>query len=322
MTRAIGLRAALWIALGLLATGCKRAEKEANPYVVAPPDVSAQIHALGEDALTADDAAEQLEQMGPTVIPALAAALAREPKDVRQKAVEVLEQVGTPAAVPPLLAAAEHDADDEVRSDALRALGTIGDPRGLPLVEAALGDPKLLIRGAAITGCAGLCTSPQAIGRLAEIAIHDESPAAAQAARATLAAIRNKGPAEEHAVRAAIEARRPASLPTTASADERTQAALLASVIDGQAAVPALAAAVPTASPAVQRQAAFALGNLGDGTSVASLRALLASPDPNVQAYAYDALRGLKERGVDGADAVLAAYAGPKPSRRLGPPEF
>src|SRR5262249_28855153 len=210
MTRAIGLRAALWIALGLLAVGCKRDEKEANPYIVAPPDVSAQIHALGEDTMTADDAAEQLEQMGPVVIPALAAALVREPKDVRQKAGEGLETVGTPAAVPPVLAAAEHDADDDVRSDALRALGTIGDPRGRPLVEAALGDPKLSIRGAGITSCANLCTSPQAIERLADIAVHDESPAAARAARATLATIRKKGPTEDQVVRSAIERRRPA----------------------------------------------------------------------------------------------------------------
>jgi hypothetical protein len=60
------------VAVGLLAIGCKREEKEANPYVVAPPDLSAQIHARGEDEITADDAAEQFEQMGPIVIPALA----------------------------------------------------------------------------------------------------------------------------------------------------------------------------------------------------------------------------------------------------------
>ena len=46
------------------------------------------------------------------------------------------------------------------------------------------------------------------------------------------------------------------------------------------------------------------------------------TPDGNVQAYAYDALRGLGARGIDGADAALASYSGPKPARRLGPPEF
>src|SRR5215813_12627184 len=217
----------------MLAAGCKREEKEANPYVVAPPDLSAQIHALGEETLTADEAAEELERMGPAVIPALAAALTREPDDVREKAVEVLEQIGTPAAVPPLLAAAQHDTDDDVRAAALRALGSIGDPRGRPLVEAALGDPKLLIRGAGVAGCAGLCTNPEAIERLADIAVHDDSPALAQAARATLAALRGKGPAAEQAVRAATERRRPASLPAAATADERARAALLAAGIDG-----------------------------------------------------------------------------------------
>jgi HEAT repeat protein len=313
---------AVCMAVGLLVTACKREEKERNPYVVAPPDVSAQIHALGEDAITADDAAQQLEQMGPIVVPALAAALAREPADVRQKAVEVLAQIGTAEAVPPLLAAAEHDADDGVRGDALRALGTIGDPRGRTVVEAALDDPNLVIRGAAIEGCAGLCTDPKAVDRLADIAVHDESPAAAQAARTSLTAIQRKGATEEQAVRAALERRRPDLLPPAATADERTLAALLASVIDGAAAMPAVVAALPGASPAVQRQAAFVLGGLGDASSIPSLRALLGSPDGNVQAYAYDALRGLGGRGIDGADAALAAYSGPKPARRLGPPEF
>lgn len=306
----------------VLAAGCKREEKEANPYVVAAPDLSAQIHALGEDELTADNAVEQLAQLGPIVIPALAAALEREPNDVRLKAVEVLEHVGTAAAVPPLLAAAERDADDAVRADALRALGTIGDPRGRPLVEAALGDSKLVIRGAAIAGCAGLCTGPQTIDRLADIAIHDESPIAAQAARAALTALRTKGPTEEQAVRAAIERRRPALLPPTATPDERALAALLAAALDGPAAVPPLVAALPGASPATQRQVAFLLGRVGDATAVAPLRVLLASPDRSVQAYAYDALRGLGERGIDGTDGALGAYAGPKLSGRLGPPEF
>jgi hypothetical protein len=61
--------------------------------------VSAQIHALGEDEITAA-AAEQLERMGPIVVPALAAALAREPTDVRQKVVEVLAQIATPEVLP------------------------------------------------------------------------------------------------------------------------------------------------------------------------------------------------------------------------------
>src|SRR5262245_52571297 len=266
--------AAVLVAVGLLAIGCKREAKEANPYVVAAPDLSAQIHALGEDEITADDAAEQLEQMGPIVIPALAAALGREPTDVRDKVVEVLAQIGTPEAVPPLLGAAEHDADDGVRAGALRALGTIGDARGRAVVEAALDDQKLVVRGAAINGCAGLCTDPKAIERLADIAVHDESPAAAQAARASLAAIRSRGVNEEQAVRAAVGRRRPDALPPEATADERALAALLVSGLDGPAAIPAILAALPGASPAIQRQAAFVLGGLGDASSITSLRAL------------------------------------------------
>jgi HEAT repeat protein len=126
--------------------------------------VSDKIRALGEETVTADDAIEQLEQLGPAVIPALAAALAREPQDVRQRVVEILTAIGTEAAVPPLLVAA-GDADEDVRADALRGLGAIGDARGRAAIEAALADPRLTVRVGGIMGCAGVCSSPETIER-------------------------------------------------------------------------------------------------------------------------------------------------------------
>src|SRR5215471_15919959 len=124
---------------GLVVVACRHESErsgDAAPYVVRV-DVSDKIHDLGEETITADEAVEQLEQLGPAVIPALAAALTREPRDVRQRAVEVLAAIGTEAAVPPLLAAAA-DADEDVRADALRGLGAVGDPRGRATIEAAL----------------------------------------------------------------------------------------------------------------------------------------------------------------------------------------
>jgi HEAT repeat protein len=123
-------RTAARLALAALAVvscgqGPERSD-EARPYAVQL-DVAPQIRALGEETLTADEAGEQLAAFGPAVIPALAAALQRESDDVRQKGVEVLSTIGTPAAVPPLLAAAEGDTDPEVRGDALHALGTLAD---------------------------------------------------------------------------------------------------------------------------------------------------------------------------------------------------
>jgi HEAT repeat protein len=137
-------------------------------------DLTPQIRAFGEDTATADEAGEQVAAIGPAAIPALAAALTHEPRDVRQKAVEVLTTIGTAAAVPPLLQAAQHDDDVDVRADAVNALGTLGAERGRAVVEAMLADSHAPIRGGAVMACASLCTSGAAITRLADIAVMDD----------------------------------------------------------------------------------------------------------------------------------------------------
>jgi HEAT repeat protein len=291
----------------------------AAPYVVRV-DVSDQIHALGEETITADDAVEHLEQLGPAVIPALAAALVREPRDVRQRVVEVLTAIGTDAAVPPLLVAV-GDADEDVHADALRGLGAIGDARGRAAIEEALADPRLTVRVGGIMGCAGVCTSRETIERLADMAIHENDPAVALAAQKTLAAIRAKGPTEDQTVRAAIDRRRPSTLPDDAPADQRALAAIFTADLDGAAGIPALLAVLGAASPPLQRQVTWRLGSAGDARAVGALAGLLAVPDPAVRAYAYDALVKLRDRGVDGARDAVAGYAGPKPLGPLSPPE-
>jgi HEAT repeat-containing taxis protein len=307
---------------GLAVVACRHdAERSGDtaPYVVRV-DVSDKIHALGEETITADDAVEQLEQLGPAVIPALAAALTREPRDVRQRAVEVLAALGTEAAVPPLLAAAA-DADEDVRADALRGLGAIGDPRGRAPIEAALADPRLTVRVGGIMGCAGLCTDHESIERLADMAIHEKDPAVALAAQETLARIRAKGPVEDQAVRSALDRRRPAALPSSASADERALAAIFAADLDSADGIPALVATLESASPPLQRQVAWRLGGAGDERAVGALAPLLDATDPMVRAYAYDALVKLRDRGIDGAGGAAARYAGPKPLGLLSRPE-
>ncbi len=295
---------------------------EASPYVVQV-DLGPQIRAFGDETATADEAGEQLAAMGAAAIPALAVALEREPsRDIRQKTVEVLATIGTAAALPPLLQAAGHDADEDVRADALRALGTLGDERGRAPLERALADERVTIRVGGVMGCATLCTTPAAIERLADIAVHDDNAAVGLAARATLATLRGKGAAEDQAVRAAVDRRRPVTLPASARPDERALAALLASDLDGAAAVPALLASVAQASPPLQRQIAWRCGALGDDRCTAALAGLLSAGDPLVQAYAYDALAKLRDRGVDAAAPALADYRGRKPPRPLSAPEF
>jgi HEAT repeat protein len=326
LARSQAVRRGARLALAVLAVAsCGRSAREsehrveASPYLVTV-DLAAQIRELGEETLTADEAGEQLAALGPAAIPALAAALEREPDDVRQKAVEVLSVIGTAAAVPPLLAAADGDASLDVRGDALRALGTMGDARAVPVLEKALADERLPIRAGGVVGCATLCTSPQAIDRLADIAISDQDGAVALAARASLAAIRRTGPAADRLVRSALERRRPAALAAGATPDVRALAALLASDIDGDDSLPALVAGLG-ASPMLQRQIAWRLGAIGDARCVAPLGALLASGDPTVRLYAYDALVKLDARGVTEARDAAAAYAGPKPRAPLAAPD-
>lgn len=300
----------------LLLAGCDR---PSDPYHVQV-DVGPQIRAFAEDTLTADEAGEQLVRLGPAVIPALAAALEREPVDVRLKAVEVLATIGSPDAVPALARTAEHDDDDDVRGDALRALGTIGDARGRGLAEAALDDERLAVRAGGVTACATLCTSPDAIERLADRALHDPNVSVALAARTSLRAIGERAGAAT--TRRAVDARRPEMLPADTPADARALAALLASDVDGTAATGVLVAALPAASPPLQRQVAWRLGTIGDARAVDGLRALRASPDRDVRRYAVDALVKLRERGVDAATEALATDDGARPVDPLPRPEY
>jgi len=315
-----GIAALALVALAIL--GCGREQERAaadKPYVVQV-DVGPQIHALGDETIAADEAVEQLTALGPAAIPALDAALRREPDDVRQKAVEALSAIGTAAAVPALLAAAEGDASLDIRGDALRALGSIGDERATAALETALADQRLPIRAGGVVGCATLCTSPSAIERLGDIAISDPDMSVALAAGSALAAIREKGPTQEQLVRAAIERRRPAALPGDASPNTRALSALLVSDLQDDKGVPALLAGLD-ATPFLQRQIAWRLGTVGDASCVPRLRALFESPDPVVRTYAYDALVKLESRGVQEAAPAVAAYAGPKPRAPLGAPD-
>ncbi len=308
---------AIVAALLLLASACARDEPAADPYVVTV-DVGAHIRAFGEETITADEAGDHLVLLGPAVVPALAAALEREPKDVRTKAVEVLATIGSADAVPALVRAARHDDDVDVRGDALRALGTIGDPGGAAVVAEGLRDVRLAVRAGAVMGCAGLCTDPRAIDQLAEIAVRDPDVSVSLAARASLAALRARDAATDAAVRAAVDR-------TTArvdGADQRALAALLLSDTSPDAMVVPLATVLSEASAPLQRQVAWRLAAIGDERAVPALGTLLASPDSNVAAYAFDALIRMRDRGVAPADSALARYAGPRPAGALAAPEF
>jgi HEAT repeat protein len=318
--RSIPAAAAALLVFG--ASGCEQGDDKApaaSAYV-ATVDLAREIRDFGEETATADEAGERVAKMGDAAVPALAGALERESVDVRKKAVEVLGDIGTPAAVPALMAAAERDADESIRGDALRALGAIGDERAHAVLSAALRDTGLHVRAGGVVGCATLCRSGEDIDRIAEIAAREAHRRVAAAARATLSSLRQAGSGEDAAVRRAIDARRP--LLQTGSPDERALVALLVSGVDEGGAPAALAATLEHASHPLQRQVSWRLGAVGDAGAIAPLSALLSSPDQAVRLYAADALINLRERGVAGAGQAIDAYAGVKPARPLGPPEY
>jgi len=173
------------------------------------------------------------------------------------------------------------------------------------------------VRWAALAACATRCTTPEAIDKVAALAVNDPDLTAGLMARATLAKLR-----AEHAedVQAAV-ARKALPALSGGTLDTRARAALLAADGGDAAALASLGALATGVSPALQRQVAFTLGSAGDAAAIEPLKALLAQQDADVQLYAYDALRKLGDRGVSGAQEAIAAYAGPKPGAPLEPPD-
>jgi HEAT repeat protein len=302
------------LALAAACGGGSEPPPEPGPYRVVI-DVAPQVRAFGEDTASADEAVDQLVHLGPPVVPAMATVLAREPRDGRQKAIEVLLQIADPTCLPPLVQAARSDEDEDVRADALRALGALGDPRATPVLEEMLADPRETVRVGAIMGCGALCTSPSALERLAAIALDATQPALALAARTTLGQLRAGGADVSGAVEKAVAY-------DGGSPDRKALAALVAADADAAAAMPTMIAALPGASPALQRQLVWRLAAVGDETTVSPLAALFGSGDLTLRLYVCDALARLRDRGVVTAGAALDGYGGRKPMAPLGPPEF
>jgi len=324
VTRATGV---LLAALAIL--GCRREQEppphaDTQPKAAAPAqpvtrDISPHLAALaGDDRIVAHDAEGALVELGPGVVPALLAAFPNQPPAARVGIVRVLAELRTGEAVAALMQSAAQDTPVEVRAASLRALAKLGDARSRELVTAALDDPLPAIRWAALDACATVCTAPEAIEKVAALAVSDPDPTAGIMARGALTQLRMRGHADPVAAAVAAKVRPALSAGTP---DTRARAALVAADAGDTAALASLAALAPGVSPALQRQVAFTLGVAGDAAAVAPLRALLDQQEQSVQQYAYDALRRLGDRGVSGAQEAAAAYGGPKPWAPLGPPD-
>src|ERR1043166_5112286 len=201
-----------------------------DPYRVTV-DVGPWMKQLAtDDELDRVEARGRLEALGEAGFPALRAGLHREPPSARVGICEALWRVDTSEAVPILIEPA-HDASPDVRRQAMLGLGHIGDLRGRPTVEAGLDDPSSPVRLTAALSCRApdLCTSPSAITRLVDIAIHDDIPNSLWA-HAALAHIMDRGGEPAQLAQANIER---TAVPAVAigSLDERARAAILASDI-------------------------------------------------------------------------------------------
>src|SRR5262249_59969920 len=265
--------------------------KAAAPVQPFTRDISPHLAALaGDDRIVAHDAEEALVDLGPGVVPALLAAFPTQPPATRVGIVRVLAELRTDEAVAALMQSAAQDTPVEVRAASLRALAKVGDARSRELVVAALDDPLPAVRWAALDACATVCTTPEAIEKVAVLAVSDPDPTAGIMARSALTQLRMRGHADP--VTAAVAANvRPALGGGTP--DTRARAALGVPAGGDAAALASLAALAPGVSSALQRQVAFTLGVAGDAAAVAPLRALLDQQDQSVQQYAYDALRRL-----------------------------
>ena len=282
-------------------------------------NVERWIHDLGSDDLEVSSPAEDsLVSLGPSVLPALAQALEREPPEVRRGVVEVASRLPGSAGVPLLMKAMTDDRDDEVRSQSLLSLGVIGDARARPVAEAALADPALEIRMAAASACATLCASPEALKRLVEVGLHDDPLGARQSLAKML---EEPGGSRAPAARQAIEEKASPVLAADGSSEERVRAALLLAELGDPATTPVLVEAAGAADkPNLRIYAVYELGKAGDERAVPVLAAHLHGGDAGLATYSYDALRRLAERGVRGASEAMAGYAGPRPERRLPAP--
>lgn len=307
---------ALGLALGSLG-GCR---EEGSPYLLEI-DLGGSLHDLASDDLDVSSrAASRLAAIGRPVLPALAAALHREPKEVRLGVIEVLGEMAD-EGVTPLLADAVADPDARVRADAALALRSHPGAVAEQGLLRALGDPDPKVRRNAATACGAACRSATAVRALVGCALDDSASPAGWSAVVALCRLRTIGdPALEATIDAAVSAAAPARL-ARADVQPRVRAAVLLAVMGDQRAAPVLEVIVAESRDTRERlRAIYGLGFVAGPGAVPVLRGLLA--EPAIAAYASDALRRAAERGVAGAETALASYEGPRPPIPLPPPPW
>ena len=276
------------------------AAAEGDPYRVCI-DVAPDIQMLtSDDLFDSGRASDRLVALGAPALPALDAALRREPAAVRVAIVGVLREMAI-AEVVPLLMRSAGDTDDGVRREAFLGLGALKAAAGAPLVEAALSDPSPPVRNAAIAACAELCQSPAALDTLVKVATDGGPPAAYQAVTRIVS---DAAAPRAAVVRRAIAARAaPRAIDEAAPALDRLRAAALLAAVGDARAVPVIRSlSLAPQAPPFRFYAVLALAGVPAPETVAALREL--AQDAALRPAACNALGALAAKQVAGAAAA------------------
>ena len=225
-------------------------------------------------------------------------------EDIQILACGYLARLGARAAAPAIAALAVTPRPPSLRRAALAALGALGDPATAPVLLEALADPDPVVARTAADALA-FAADPTTAERLGAIAAHR--------GRSQAVVIRAWGAARRD--RPDPAARR-VMLELAATAD--TNAALAAigalAAMGDRAARPGLAELVERGAPERQRAAAWALGELSDGTAppkvVAALRGALTAQDDRLAGAAAWALARIPTPDADAGLRQLARRGG------------
>jgi HEAT repeat protein len=204
---------------------------------------------------------------------------------VSASALRTLKELRMPAAAHPALAALKH-ADASVRREAVGVLGWLKHISSLPgIARLAVEDPDAEVRRAA-TGALGIA-APDDHGAPAALihALKDSAWQVREEAATTLGKFRAADSRIGPALRAAMQ-------------DDYWQVRLRAARSLGRlrdvSALPMLIEALLHSSGNLRKEAAIALGEVGEAAAIAALNAVTADPDPEVRKAARLALQRLE----------------------------
>lgn len=244
--------------------------------------IPALVEALRDDK-NSKQAALALHSIGSAAVPALIEVLEHDQGSMRQRAAEILGEIGDPTALPALQKALE-DSDSGVRAAIVRSLGQIGTDAALPILIPALGDTDGWVGSAAWEEIDKIYRNNRPeITPLVDALAHSETRVRAGAA-GLLGFI-----GDPHAVPTLLEASK------DASSEVRLFVVRSLGQLKSQTAVRVLIEALEDTYVHVRYTAAQALGEVGDPTAIPALMNALNDTDYTVRERASSALRTLRK---------------------------